>query len=84
VTLTAPHGTVASNAHAFSILTDAGQIVRPAVTGRHGSPLPAHVTAGHPITLTVKAGLGEGDGALRWAPDGTKVLVAWVYQLEFD
>jgi len=84
VTVAAPRGTIALNARAFSILTGEGQIVHPAVTGTHGSPLPAHVSAGQPITLTVRAGLGEGDGALRWAPEGPKVLVAWFYQLEFD
>jgi hypothetical protein len=84
VTFAVPRGIVALNPNAFSILTNQGQIFHPAATGPHGSPLPVHVTPGQGITLTLKVGLGEGDGALRWAPDGPRVLVAWFYQLEFD
>lgn len=84
VTFASPHGVVPLRAKAFSIITDQGQIVYPAVTAPHGRPLPARVAPGKPVTLTVKVGLNEGDGALRWAPDGPKVLVAWLYHLELD
>jgi hypothetical protein len=83
-TFASPHGSIPLKADEFSILTSQGQIVHPAVTGPNGSRLPAQVTPGKPLTLTLKVGLGEGDGALRWAPNGTKVLAAWFYQLELD
>ena len=35
------------------------------------------------LLANVKAGLPDGEGAIRWAPGG-KVLVAWVYELEFE
>jgi hypothetical protein len=84
VTFASPRVDVPLKASAFSILTGQGQIIHPAVTGPHGSPLAARVTPGKPITLTLKVGLSEGDGALRWAPSGRKVLVAWFYHLELD
>jgi len=83
-TFASPRGTIPLKASDFSILTGQGQIVHPAVTGPNGSRLPARVTPGRPLTLTLKVGLGEGDGALRWAPNGSKVLAAWFYQLELD
>jgi hypothetical protein len=84
VTFASPKGVVPLKAGAFSILTGEGQIIHPAVTGPHGSPLPARLAPGKPITLTLRVGLEEGDGALRWAPEGTKVLAAWFYHLELD
>jgi hypothetical protein len=84
VTFVSPKGVLPLKASSFSILTGEGQVVHPAVTGPHGSPLPARVSPAKPFTLTLKVGLGEGDGALRWAPQGSKVLVAWFYHLELD
>jgi hypothetical protein len=83
-TVAAPKGVVPLKASAFSILTATGQIVHPAVTLRGGGALPATVTAGKPLNLTLKAKLPEGEGSLRWAPDGNRVLVGWMYELELD
>jgi hypothetical protein len=84
VTFASAKGAVPLRASAFSILTNEGQIVHPAVTAQGGGPLPAQITPGKPVTLLVKVALTEGDGALRWAPSGPRVLVAWLYQLELD
>jgi hypothetical protein len=84
VTFVSPKGVVPLKASAFSILTGQGQIIHPALIGPHGAPPAARATPGKPITVTLKVGLGEGDGALRWAPAGEKVLVAWFYHLELD
>jgi hypothetical protein len=83
-TVAAPKGVIPLKASAFSILTATGQIVRPAVTLRGGGALPASVKAGTPLNLTLKAKLPEGEGSLRWAPDGNRVLVGWMYELELD
>jgi hypothetical protein len=83
-TIAQPKGAVPLKASAFSILTEAGQIVHPSVTMSGGQPLPATVEAGKPLNLTLKAKLPEGEGALRWAPEGNRVLVAWMYELELD
>jgi hypothetical protein len=83
-TVAAPKGVVPLKASAFSILTAAGQIVHPAVTLLGGGALPATVSAGKPLNLTLKAQLPEGEGSLRWAPVGDRVLVGWMYELELD
>jgi hypothetical protein len=84
VTVIARRGTVPLQASAFSILTAAGQILRPEVTGPAGAPLPATLRSGQHLNLTLRASLREGDGSLRWAPTGPRVLSAWLYQLELD
>jgi hypothetical protein len=85
LTLIARRGTVPLRASAFSIMTAAGQLLHPAiVTGAGGTQLPKTLRTGQHLTLTLKAKLVEGDGALRWAPTGARVLSAWLYQLELD
>jgi hypothetical protein len=84
VTVIARRGTVPLGASAFSILTAAGQLLHPAVTGPGGERVPATLRAGEHLNLTLKAELVEGDGSLRWAPVGPRVLSGWLYQLELD
>jgi hypothetical protein len=84
LTLIAHRGTVPLRAAAFSILTAGGQLLRPAITGPGGTPAPATLRAGQHLNLTLKADLAEGDGSLRWAPAGARVVSAWLYQLELD
>lgn len=83
-TIASARGAVPLRAGAFSILTAAGQILHPTVTLRGGGRLPARATPGKPVNLTLSASLPEGQGALRWAPDGNRVLVAWLYQFELN
>jgi hypothetical protein len=82
VTLEALHGTVPLQASAFSILTATGALVRPAVTMPAGRT--AVLRAGQHVSLVVQAQLTEGEGSLRWAPAGPRVLSAWLYQVELD
>lgn len=84
VTLADVRGTVPLAAGAFSILTDAGQIVHPKVAVKGGGQLPATLHAGQHINLEVSGGVTEGSGSIRWAPLGRRVLVGWIYQLELD
>ncbi len=84
VTVLARGGAVPLRASAFSILTAAGQLLHPAVSGPGGKPAPAALAAGQHLNLTVKAKLTEGDGSLRWAPTGARVVSGWLYQLELD
>jgi len=84
VTVIARRGSVPLRASAFSILTAAGQLVHPAVTGPGGGAMPATLRAGQHVNLTVSTKLVEGEGALRWAPSGSKVISAWLYQVELD
>jgi len=84
VTFARVKGTIALTAAAFQILTTQGQVIHPAITAAGGGPMPTELRPGKPLTLTMKAGLGEGEGVLRWVPIGTRVLVAWTYELELD
>jgi hypothetical protein len=84
VTVIAAHGTVPLRASAFSILTAEGQLVHPALTVAGGKPAPAVLKAGQHLNLTLKTSLTEGDGSVRWAPIGSRVLAGWLYQLELD
>jgi len=84
VTVVVRQGSVPLQAGEFSILTAQGQLVHPAVTSPGGGPLPAGLTAGQHMNLTLTTDLPEGDGALRWAPSGPRVVAAWLYQLELD
>jgi len=84
VTVIARRGAVPLQASAFSILTAGGQLLHPAVTVPGGKALPATLPAGQHLNLTVSAKLVEGDGSLRWAPVGPRVVSGWLYQLELD
>jgi hypothetical protein len=84
LTFAQPKGAIPLRAADFSILTAGGQIVHPAVTLNGGAALPRTVQPGRPLNLTLRAKLPEGEGALRWGPNGRRVLVAWMYTLELD
>jgi hypothetical protein len=84
VTFRSTSGVVPLDANAFTILDERGQIHRLRVTTADGGPPPARVTPGRPVTLAMEAALPEGEGALRWAPDGPRVIAGWVFGLELD
>ena len=84
VTVIDSTGTVRVSAGAFTILTDAGQIVHPKVAVQGGARLPLTLHPGQHINLAVQGGVAEGSGSIRWAPLGQKVLVGWIYQVELD
>jgi hypothetical protein len=84
VTFSSAAGVVPLDASAFTVLDERGQIHRLRVTSAGGGSAPARVTPGRPVTLTMAATLPEGEGALRWAPDGPRVIAGWVFGLELD
>ncbi len=84
VSLAAGRGTVPIRPQAFTILDELGRIHHPRVTSRNGAPVPAHLEPGRIITLTVRAVLPTGGGRLRWAPDGTRPIVSWDFDVEID
>jgi hypothetical protein len=84
VTFSDIKGAIPISARAFSVLTDSGQIVPATVSVYGGGKVPAHLRAGQRMELAVKSKTLEGQGSIRWAPDGPKVLVGWIFQLELD
>lgn len=84
VTFAAVRGTLPLRAAAFSFLNEHGATQRAHVTARGGGGLPARLTAGHPVTLTVSATLPTGNGQLRWAPVGSQPTASWDFDVEID
>jgi hypothetical protein len=84
VTLTRASGVVPLRASAFSILDELGRLHRPRVTAPGGGPLPATVTPGQTVVLTVRDRLPTGNGQLRWAPGTVKPIVSWDFDVEID
>jgi hypothetical protein len=84
VTFADVNGTIPIAAGDFSVLTDTGQIMRARLHARSGGAVPASVHSGQTVTIAVQSRAVEGQGSIRWAPRGPKVLVGWLYQLELD
>jgi len=84
VTFTAVKGTIPIAARAFDVLNNDGQIVPAKLTVKGGGRVPSVLHGGQSITLNVATETLEGQGSIRWAPEGPKVLIGWIYQLELD
>jgi hypothetical protein len=84
VTFAAVKGTVPVSAKDFSVLTDEGQIERAKLRMKGGGTVPTTVRPGANVTIEVISRTLEGQGSIRWAPLGPKVMVGWIYQLELD
>ena len=84
VTLAAASGVVPLSAHAFTIVDELGRLHHPVVTRQGGGPVPARITPGRTVTLTVRDVLPTGGGRLRWTPAGTRPVVSWDFDVEVD
>jgi hypothetical protein len=84
VTLAAVHGSVPIDSHAFSFLSEHGQVHRARVTLRGGGRPPSRVSAGHPVTVSLSAVLPTGNGQLQWAPLGGRPVASWDFDVEID
>ncbi len=77
-------GIVPLSPSSLTILGERGEMFHPRVTNAAGGPVPARIAAGRSVTLTLQAQLPEGEGAVRWAPTGPRVIAGWVFGLELD
>jgi hypothetical protein len=84
VSFSAVHGTVPLSAGQFTLITYQGKILHPAVKLAGGGSLPSALESGQTISLRLSVPVPEGDGAIRWAPNGRKILVSYFWTLEFD
>ena len=84
VTLTRAAGVVPLRASAFSIVDELGRLHHPRVTTQGGGPLPATITPGQTVLVTVRDRLPTGNGQLRWAPGTVKPIVSWDFDVEID
>ncbi len=84
VTLTRAAGVVPLRANAFSIVDELGHLHHPRVTTQGGGPLPATITPGQTVIVTVRDRLPTGNGQLRWAPGTLRPIVSWDFDVEID
>jgi hypothetical protein len=77
-------GAIPLSAADFSVITYQGRVLHPRVNTAAGGPLPRSLGPGQSMTLKLKTALPEGDGEVRWAPAGKRILVSYVWTLEFD
>ncbi len=84
VTFTRAAGVVPLRASAFSIVDELGRLHHPRVTTQGGGPLPATITPGQTVLVTVRDRLPTGNGQLRWAPGTVKPIVSWDFDVEID
>jgi hypothetical protein len=85
VTFVDVHGRFPLSPSMFTLTDEQGQTLRPRVTTVRGRPLPAVVPSGRPFTVRLKSDLfSEGDGKLRYAPVGGRLLVEWDFDVETD
>jgi hypothetical protein len=84
VTFTAAAGAVPLEPGAFTILDELGHLHHPRVVAAHHGVLPARVQPGQTVTLVVSDVLPTGGGRLRWAPEGTRPIASWDFDVEID
>jgi hypothetical protein len=84
VTFTDPKGTVPLSASQFTVINYLGQITHPPVTNADGGPIPSELAPGQTVHLKLATSVPEGDGALRWAPNGKRILVSFFWTLELS
>ncbi len=84
VTLVARSGAVPLSPGAFTIIDEQGRLHRPSVSVSGSSAASGQVVPGRPVTLSVRSVLPIGGGRLSWAPDGSKPLVSWDFDVELD
>jgi hypothetical protein len=82
ITLASASGTVPINPTTFSLLDEQGQLHPFRMSVQGGGAVPKFVGPGQKVELILKTTLPEGEGALRWAPDGRNVVAGWIYGLE--
>jgi hypothetical protein len=84
VTFASVKGTIRLSPSDFNVLDASGNIVPTIASVKGGGKVPAVLHSGQTVTLDVRGKAVEGQGSIRWAPGGKKVLVGWIYQLELD
>jgi hypothetical protein len=84
LTLARTSGTVPLGAGAFTILDEQGHLHHPSVTAYPDGRLPGAAPVGKSFSVKLTGVLPIGQGELRWAPQGTKPIVTWDFDVEID
>jgi hypothetical protein len=67
----------------ITTLDQLGTVYHPAVVAGQPSP-PALLHPGQSTTFEVRTGMKVGEGLLRWAPGGSKIVAQWDFEVEND
>jgi hypothetical protein len=84
ITFARVHGTIPIRSRDFTVVTDTGQKVPVQLRADGHTALPNAVHSGQTVTFKAVTKTVEGQGAIRWAPNGNNILAAWIYQVELD
>ncbi|HZL47906.1 MAG TPA: hypothetical protein VFC30_02720 [Solirubrobacteraceae bacterium] len=84
VTFAAASGVIPLSAKAFTLIDEFGHVRHPRVTAMGGGVPPRQALAGRPVSLKVYDVLPTGNGGLTWAPEGTRPIVSWDFDVEID
>jgi hypothetical protein len=83
VTLTHARGLVPIALGAFSTLDEVGKIYHPAWVPGQPRP-PATVAPGRTVTFELRVVMRTGEGLMRWAPVGPRIVSEWDFVVEND
>jgi hypothetical protein len=84
VTFKAAKAAIPLSTSDFDVVTYNGELLHPKITTAAGGSIPAAIPSGKAVTLKLATSLPQGDGEVRWAPGGKRILVAYFWTLELD
>lgn len=84
LTLTRISGYVPLRRAAFTTVDERGRLHHLRVSMRGGRSVPAIARPGRRVVLVLKGVLPTGNGRLQWAPEGSKPIVSWDFDVEID
>jgi hypothetical protein len=84
VTFKAAKGSIPLSVSDFDVVTYNGELLHPKIATASGASLPASIPEGRSLTLKLTTSVPQGDGEVRWAPGGKRILVAYFWTLELD
>ncbi len=84
VTFARASASIALPAGAFTIVDEYGNVHRPRVAAYAGGAAPTRVAPGRTVSLVVSDVLPTGSGELSWAPETTKPIASWDFDVEID
>ncbi|MDU5868400.1 MAG: hypothetical protein E6Z41_08075, partial [Cutibacterium avidum] len=82
VTVSEATGTVPLSVKQFNVQDEAGEYhwARPVKR----STIPTKIDKGQKVTFKIHTIASSGEGMVRWAPDGKRVVALWDYIAELD
>ncbi len=83
VTLTHVTGRIPVTVRDFSTIDHLGGVYHPKLVAGRPRP-PAVLTAGRTATFQLRAVMRTGQGLMRWAPGGRRIVADWDFEVEVD